>query len=142
MWSSESIKVMNDQNNMSAYSLLHENNYPTDGYFYLAMSYYDTYQIRKELNLELHRPKYALIYNNIIEESIVDNSYYKILKIIYFEDSNTKWKTISFKNDEYINVQGKNPLYLEFSPRLPSGDLVEFEDDTDDVIIHLKIKTE
>ena len=43
---------------------------------------------------------YALVYNNIIEDSIVDNSYYEILKTIYFEDSESRWKTITYKNDE------------------------------------------
>ena len=92
------------------------------------------------MNLEMHRPKYALVYNNIIEDSIVDNSYNKILKTIYFEDSESKWKTITYKNDEYKKVQEKNPLYLEFALRLPSGDLVEFENDKDDVVINLKTK--
>ena len=36
--------------------------------------------------------------------------------------------------------QVKNPLYLEFSLRLPFGDLVEFENDEDDVVINLKTK--
>ena len=35
----------------------------------------------------------------------------------------------------------KNPLYLEFALRLPSGDLVEFENNEDDVVINLKTKT-
>ena len=34
----------------------------------------------------------------------------------------------------------KNPLYLEFSLRLPSGDLVEFENDEDDVVVNIKTK--
>ena len=89
----------------------------------------------------MHRPRYALVYNNIIEDSIVDNSYYKILKTIYFEDSESKWKTLTYKNDEYKKVHEKNPLYLEFALRLPSGDLVEFENNEDDVVINLKTKT-
>ena len=35
----------------------------------------------------------------------------------------------------------ENPLYLEFSLRLPSGDLVEFENEEDDVVINLKTKS-
>ena len=34
----------------------------------------------------------------------------------------------------------KNPLYLEFSLRLPSGDLVGFENDEDDVVVNPKAK--
>ena len=40
----------------------------------------------------------------------------------------------------YKNVQEKNPLYLEFALRLASGDLVEFENEEDDVVINLKTK--
>ena len=70
----------------------------------------------------------------------MDNSYYKILKTIYFEDSESRRKTISHENDEYKNVQEKNPLYLEFVLRLASGDLVEFENEEDDAVINLKTK--
>ena len=104
------------------------------------MSSNDVFKCQRSINLELHRPRYALVYNNIIEDSIVDNSYYKILKTIYFENSESKWKTITYKNDEFKKVQEKNPLYLEFSLRLPSGDLIEFENDEDDVVINLKTK--
>ena len=45
------------------------------------------------------------------------------------------------QNDEYKKIQEKNPLYLEFSLRLPSGDLVEFENEEDDVVINLKTKS-
>ena len=62
------------------------------------------------------------------------------MKTIYFEDSISKWKTITYKNDEFKKVQEKNPLFLEFSLRLPSGDLIEFENEDDDVVINLKTK--
>ena len=41
---------------------------------------------------------------------------------------------------DYKKIQDKNTLYLEFSLRLPSGDLVEFENEEDDVVINLKTK--
>ena len=72
----------------------------------------------------------------------MDNNYYKILKTIYFENSDSKWKTITYKNDEYKNVNEKNPLYLEFMLRLPSGDEIEFENIEDEVIINLKTKSQ
>lgn len=37
-------------------------------------------------------------------------------------------------------IHEKNPVYLEFSLRLPSGDLVKFENEEDDVVINLKTK--
>ena len=36
----------------------------------------------------------------------------------------------------------KKTLYLEFALRLPSGDLIEFENDEDDVVINLKTKAQ
>ena len=39
-------------------------------------------------------------------------------------------------------VQEKNSLHLEFALRLPSGDQVDFENDEDDVVINIKIKTQ
>ena len=134
------IDVLKIQNDLSIYELLGSNDLPVEDFFYIALSSNDVFQFPQSINLQLHRPRYALVYNNIIEDSIVDNSYYKILKTIYFEDSESKWKTITYKNDEFKKVQEKNPLYLEFSLRLPSGDLVEFENDEDDVVVTLKTK--
>ena len=90
----------------------------------------------------LQRLRYALVYNYTIEDSILDNSPYKVLMTIYLEDSESKWKTKTYKNDEYQNINEKNLLYLEFTFKLPSGDLVEFENDEDDVVINLKTKTQ
>ena len=132
---------MKIKNNLSIYEILSNNNFSTTNFFYIALSAHDEYQIKRPINLELHRPRYALVYNNIIEDSIVDNNYYKVLKTIYFEDSHSKWKTITYKNDEYKNVHEKNPLYLEFMLRLPSGDEVEFENMEDEVVINLKTKS-
>ena len=134
------IDVLKTKNNLSIYELLGKNSFPVENFFYIALSSNDVFKCQRSINLELHRPRYALVYNNIIEDSIVDNSYYKILKTIYFENSESKWKTITYKNDEFKKVQEKNPLYLEFSLRLPSGDLIEFENDEDDVVINLKTK--
>ena len=111
--------------------------YQVEDFSYIGSTSHDVFQFQQSINLQLHRPRYALVYNNIIEDSIVDNSYYKILKTIYFEDSESKWKTITYKNDEFKKNQEKNPLYLEFSLRLPSGDLVEFENDEDDVVVNI-----
>ena len=141
-WTQKIIDVMKSKNNLSIYELLGNNGFPTEKCFYIALSSHDEFQFKRPINLEIHRPRYALVYNNIIEDSIVDNSYYKILKTIYFEDSGSKWKTITYKNEEYKKVQEKTPLYLEFALRLPSGNLVEFENDEDDVVINLKTKSQ
>ena len=98
---------MKIQNDLSIYELLGSNDLPVEDFFYIALSSNDAFQFPQSINLQLHRPRYALVYNNIIEDSIVDNSYYKILKTIYFEDSESKWKTITYKNDEYKKIQEK-----------------------------------
>ena len=89
----------------------------------------------------MHRPSYALVYSNILEDCIVENSYFKVLRKISFEDSERKRKTITCKNDEYKKEHEK-PLYLEFALRLPFYDLVKFETDEDDVVINLKSKAQ
>ena len=78
-------------------------------FFYIALSSYDEFHIKRPINLQMQHPRYALVYNNIIEDSIVDDSYYKVLKKIYFEDSESKWKTIIYKNDECKNAHEKTP---------------------------------
>ena len=101
LYTTKFVDVMKDENNLSIYEILDKNNFPSDGFFYVAISYNDQYYIKNEINLEMHYPRYAFVYNNIIEDSIFDNSYYKILKTVYFEDSNTRWKTICYKNNEF-----------------------------------------
>ena len=53
----------------------------------------------------MHRPRYALVYNNIIEDSFVDSHYHKVLNTICLKDSEGKWKTITYQNDEYKKLQ-------------------------------------
>ena len=81
-WTEKFMNVMKTQNNLSIYELLGDHGFPTKNFFYIAISSNDEYHVKRPLNLEIHRPRYALVYNNIIEDSIVDNSYYKILKTI------------------------------------------------------------
>ena len=83
----DSMKIQKD---LSIYELLGNNNFPVEDFFYIGLSSNDVFQFQQSTDLQLHRPRYALVYNNIIEDSIVDNSYYKILKTIYFEDSESK----------------------------------------------------
>ena len=60
---------MKIKNNLSIYEILSNNNFSTTNFFYIALSANDEYQIKRPINLELHRPRYALVYNNIIEGS-------------------------------------------------------------------------
>ena len=71
---------MKIQNDLSIYELLGNNDFPVKDFFYIGLSSNDVFQFQQSIDLQLHRPRYALVYNNIIEDSMVDNSYYKILK--------------------------------------------------------------
>ena len=42
--------------------------------FFFALSSNDEFHLKRPLNLEIHRPRYALVYNNKIEDSIEENS--------------------------------------------------------------------
>ena len=36
-------------------------------FFYIALATQDEYQVKRPINLDLYRPRYALVYNNIIK---------------------------------------------------------------------------
>ena len=101
------IDVLKTQNNLSIYELLGKNSFPVESFFYIASSSYDECRFQRSITLELHRPRYALVYNNIIGDSIVDNNYYKILKTTYFKDFESKWNTMTYKNDDHKKIKRK-----------------------------------
>ena len=74
------VDVMKIQNDFSIYELLGNNDFPVEDFFYIGLSSNDVFQFQQSINLQLHRPKYSLVYINTIENSIVDDNYYKILK--------------------------------------------------------------
>ena len=81
---------MKTKNNLSIYELLGTKGLPTEKLFYIALSSYDQFHIKRPIDLQIHRPRYALVYRNIVEDYLVENSYYKVLKTIYFEGSESK----------------------------------------------------
>ena len=74
------IDVTKSENNLSIYELLEINVFLAYNFFYIALSFYAEFQVKRPIILEIHRPRYALVYNNIIENSILDNNYYKIFE--------------------------------------------------------------
>ena len=60
------------------YESLGTNGVPTEKFCDIALSSYDEFHVMRLINLEMHRPRYALVYDNTIEDSIVDNNCYKI----------------------------------------------------------------
>ena len=56
------------------------------------------------------------------------------------KESDLEYVTIGFENDEYVGVQTSHPNYLEFILRSHTGQLIDFENDDENVIIDLKFK--
>ena len=78
--------------------------------------------------------------NTAVEYSIFDTKYLKILKIVPIKEADSEYVTIEFENDEYVGVQTSHPNYLEFILRSHTGQLIDFENDDENVIIDLKFK--
>ena len=64
----------------------------------------------------------------------------KILKIVPVKESNEEYVTIEFENEEYIKIHETHPNYLEFTLRSHSGELIEFHDLNENLIIDLNFK--
>ena len=62
------------------------------------------------------------------------------MKIVPVKESNSEYVTIEFENDEYVGVQISHPDYLELVLRYHTGQLIDFENDNENVIIDLKFK--
>ena len=100
----------------------------------------DTYKFDHEINVNKFKPKYFLLYNNICQYSIFDTKYLPILKIIPIKNIDSEYITIEFKNDEYIGIQVSHPNYLEFVLRSHTGELLEFANTVENVILDLSFK--
>ena len=92
------------------------------------------------MNILEFRPKYFLLYNNICEHSIYDSKFLKILKIVHVKESKAEYMTIEFENEEYHSIQVSHPNYLEFTLRSHTGELIQFHNNQENVIIDLSFK--
>ena len=126
-------KIIQDQFSQSSDLL-------STAFFFICLGSKDLYQFDHRIDLYEFRPKYFLLYNNICAHSIFDNSYLKILKIVPVKESNEEYVTIEFENEEYIKIQETHPNYLEFTLRSHSGELIEFHDLKENLIIDLNFK--
>ena len=111
-----------------------------DNYFFICLSMSDIYKFDHEINVNKFKPKYFLLYNNICQYSIFDTKYLPILKIIPIKNIDSEYITIEFKNDEYIGIQVSHPNYLEFILRAHTGELLEFANTIENVILDLSFK--
>ncbi len=111
-----------------------------DNYFFICLSTSDIYKFDHEINVNKFKPKYFLLYNNICQYSIFDTKYLPILKIIPIKNTDSEYITIEFKNEEYIGIQVSHPNYLEFVLRSHTGELLEFANTVENVILDLSFK--
>ena len=56
-WTEKFIDVMKTQNHHSIYELLGNNGFPTENFFYIALSSYDELYVKRPMNLEMHRSR-------------------------------------------------------------------------------------
>lgn len=108
--------------------------------FFICLSPNDFYSFQHEMNMKEFRPKYFLLYNNICEHAIFDNKYLKILKIVPVKESDSEYITVEFENDEYVGIQISHPNYIEFALRTHTGELVEFNNPYENLIVDMTFK--
>ena len=108
--------------------------------FFICLSSGESYHFDHPINMSEFRPKYFLLYNNICEHSIYDNKFLRILKIIPVRESNSEYVTLEFENAEFVRIQISHPNYLEFTLRSHTGELIDFHDKDENVIIDLSFK--
>jgi len=73
------------------------------------------------------RPDYLMIYTDIIEQSIVGNSFSKLVKIVpVYHESTDAYKTQDFKNNEFYSLENTLIKQIKFQIRSHSGNLINF----------------
>ena len=107
---------------------------------FICLNAGENYYFDHAMNILEFRPKYFLLYNNICEHSIYDSKFLKILKIVPVKESTAEYMTIEFENEEYHSIQVSHPNYLEFTLRSHTGELIQFHNNQENVIIDLSFK--
>ena len=100
----------------------------------------ESYYFDHAVNVYEFRPKYFLLYNNICEHSIYDSKFLRVLKIVPVKESDSEYVTLEFANEEYLKIQVSHPNFLEFVLRSHTGELIQFHDKKENVIIDLSFK--
>jgi hypothetical protein len=73
------------------------------------------------------RPEYLMIYTDIIEQTIVGNSFSKLIKIVpVYHESTDSYKNLEFKNKEFHSLENTLVKRIKFEIRSHSGDLINF----------------
>ena len=107
---------------------------------FIGMNLDESYYFDHAVNVYEFRPKYFLLYNNICEHSIYDSKFLRVLKIVPVKESDSEYVTLEFENEEYLKIQVSHPNFLEFVLRSHTGELIQFHDKKENVIIDLSFK--
>ena len=100
----------------------------------------ESYYFDHAVNIYEFRPKYFLLYNNICEHSIYDSKFLRVLKIVPVKESDSEYVTLEFENEEYFKIQVSHPNFLEFVLRSHTGEMIQFHDKKENVIVDLSFK--
>ena len=100
----------------------------------------ESYYFDHAVNIYEFRPKYFLLYNNICEHSIYDSKFLRVLKIVPVKESDSEYVTLEFENEEYLKIQVSHPNFLEFVLRSHTGEMIQFHEKKENVIVDLSFK--
>ena len=107
---------------------------------FIGLNVGESYYYDHTVNIHEFRPKYFLLYNNICEHSIYDSRFLRVLKVVPVKASDSEYMTIEFENEEYLKIQVSHPNFLEFVLRSHTGELIQFHNKKENVIIDLSFK--
>jgi hypothetical protein len=73
------------------------------------------------------RPQYMMIYTDIINQSVVGNSFSNLIKIApVYHESTDAYKTQEFKNNEFHSLENTLIKQIRFQIRSHSGNYINF----------------
>lgn len=85
-----------------------------------------TYTFPNIVNVTYLHPNYMVLYSSIVKETIIGETYAKILRIIPIDDDSTSNKIKEFKHQEYYDLQNTDITEIEFQLRTHDGKYVNF----------------
>lgn len=86
-----------------------------------------TINFSRFLEIDRLRPEYLMVYTDIIEQTIVGNSFSKLIKIVpVFHESTDSYKTQEFQNKEFHSLESTLVKKIKFEIRSHSGHLINF----------------
>ena len=81
----------------------------------------------KYFDINKLRPEYLMVYTDIIEQTIVGNTFSKLIKIVpVFHKSTDSYKTQEFQNKEFHSLENTLIKRIKFEIRSHCGDLINF----------------